>query len=678
MQKKLSEWAKENGVLYHTAYNQFKHNKLPVKAFKTNTGAIIVDLPEQEVKNQLTTLNVAPQSVSFEETISASRRNISSTQERTDKYINIDNGLVPFTKSSSGFDGQYSRSTVSIQDAIILCQKAYYNFAIFRNTIDLMTEFSTNDIYFQGGSSKSRAFFKALWKKLNIAGLQDKFFREYYRSGNVLIYRFNTTVQPSDIVKLTQTFGSSLDEPLTLPSKYIIINPADVQVGGNISFVNNVFYKVLNDYEIERLRDPKTDDDIEVFESLPPNIKKQIKESKSQNILLPLDRANLYAVFYKKQDYEPMAVPMGYPVLEDINWKAELKKIDMAISRTVQQAILLVTCGAEPEKGGINQKSIDALQAIFKNESVGRVLVSDYTTNAKFVIPDIANILDPKKYEVVDRDIRVGLNNILVGEGEKFANESLKLKVFVERLKMAREAFINEFLTPEIIRISKSLGFKNYPTPIFQDIDLKNEVEFSRVYTRLIELGVLTPTEGLEALESGRLPTEEESEEAQRKFKTLKNDGLYQPITSNSSNQSNDTDNSPSTKQTISQPGGRPAGTKRKQSTKTINPIGGSNYSLTKIKDFLIQTSALEHQVEKALLKKFKVKTLSPEQKDVSVGIVEVIISNESPETWESSIEKYISCPIDTNIDQVNKIQEIAANHQVNSYIASVLFHSKV
>ena len=220
---------------------------------------------------------------------------------------------------------------------------------------------------------------------------------------------------------------------------------------------------------------------------------------------------------------------MGFPVLDDINWKLEMKKMDMAVTRTTQQAILLITMGTEPEKGGINQKNLESMQKLFENQSVGRVLIADYTTKAEFVIPDIAALIGPEKYEVVDRDIQIGLNNILIGN-EKFANQSIKVQVFIERLKQAREAFINEFLIPEIRRISKDLGFKNFPMPHFQDIDLKDDLQYSRVYTRLVELGVLTPEEGIQAIETGRLPNEEESKLAQEKFKSLKDNGLYQPL----------------------------------------------------------------------------------------------------------------------------------------------------
>ena len=158
------------------------------------------------------------------------RRNRAATIERTDKYANISNGLIPFNRSTTNI---HSSSNMDVRDAVILCQKCYYNFAIFRNTIDLMTEFSSSKIYFKNGSKKSRDFFEALFDKINLWSFQDKFFREYYRSGNVFIYRFDTSIKEDDLIKITQTFGISKAGVAILPARYIIINPADVQIGGN-------------------------------------------------------------------------------------------------------------------------------------------------------------------------------------------------------------------------------------------------------------------------------------------------------------------------------------------------------------------------------------------------------------------------------------------------------------
>ena len=71
--------------------------------------------------------------------------------------------------------------------------------------------------------------------------------------------------------------------------------------------------------------------------------------------------------------------------------------------------------GAEPDKGGVNPNNLKAMQELFKNESVGRALIADYTTKAQFVIPDLNKVLGSEKYKIVNEDIKEGLQNIIVG-----------------------------------------------------------------------------------------------------------------------------------------------------------------------------------------------------------------------------------------------------------------------
>jgi len=89
-----------------------------------------------------------------------------------------------------------------------------------------------------------------------------------------------------------------------------------------------------------------------------------------------------------------------------------MKAIDMAVARTTQQVVLLITRGYESKNGDymFDPKVIAATQQLFSSESVGKVLVADFTTKASFVIPDISNILDSKKYQQVNEDIKTGLN----------------------------------------------------------------------------------------------------------------------------------------------------------------------------------------------------------------------------------------------------------------------------
>ena len=622
------------------------------------------DNKKEELKPMMTSFASSPYTTVDQS--SRSRRNVGGQIERTNRFENIDNGLVPFKYTK----GVKNKSSLNVRDAVILCQKAYYNFAVFRNVIDLMTEFSSTSLYFTGGSKKSRDFLSALFKKIDMQTFLDKFFREYYRSGNVFIHRFDTKIQPEDLKKITQTYGTSsllsAAEESTLPSRYIILIPADIQMGGNISFFTGQYYKVLSDYELERLKNPRTDEDREVYEALDPETKKALKGRNVGLLTFKLDEEKVTPVFYKKQDYEPFSVPMGYPVLEDINWKSEMKKMDMAITRTTNQAILLITMGSEMKDGSlnVNQRSIETMQKLFENQSVGKVLVSDYTTQAKFVIPDIAGILDPRKYSVVNQDIQMGLNNILVGE-EKFANTSIKVQVFIERLKQGRDAFINQFLIPEIKKICKSVGFKNFPTPHFEEIELKDKTTWNRVVAQLLQYGVLTPEEGMQAMESGRLPEPSDSIDSQRKFRELKDEGLYNPLIGGGND------------------AGRPEGETSPQTTKKVSPIGenttgSAKFSVEKIKENLANAQKLEAQVQESLKLKYENKRVTNKIRSISDEVCKVIMANEPADKWIEKAQDYIDNPVDTNHNRVEEVEAIACEHQVDDYLASLLLESKI
>jgi hypothetical protein len=593
------------------------------------------------------------------------RRNRASTISRTDKYKNIEGGVIPFIYG--GGYGKYT-SNISIKDTIILCQKAYYNFSIFRNTIDLMTEFSCSPIYFTGGNEQSRKFFQAWGDRVNLWKLQDMFFREFFRSGNVFLYKLNAQFTKQDMRVLTDLITTEARTG-EIPVRYIILNPADIQAIGSASFISPQYIKVLNDFEMKALTSPDNEQDKELAQRV-----KNIKDLKNTSNITPanqymifeLDPDRFVPVFYKKQDYEPFSVPMGFPVLEDINWKQELKNMDMAISRTIQQAVLLVTMGND-EVGMPTKEQIGTLRKIFENESVGRILVTDYTTDIKFIIPEISNILDPKKYEVVDRDIRYGLNNVLFGE-EKYANTNTKIEVFLSRLKHARETFMHEFIIPEMKKIGKNLGFKNLPVARFKDADFKNDMNLTRIYSRLIELGVLTPEEGVTAIETGRLPLPDESIESQKDFKKLQEEGLYQPLLNKGQQQQ----------------AGRPAGTGTPQTTKAPRTAPTVQASEVKSKinadlvaKNLVKFDNLVEAVETTLKEKYNRKRLTKEQKEIIQTIAETIATNESPKDWVNKINDYINKSVQLNVN-MEKINEIAAEYGLDYKTAILLYHSKL
>jgi hypothetical protein len=550
-----------------------------------------------------------------------------------------------------------------------------------------MSEFANAEIYLEGGTQKSKDFFKKWMKSVRMWNVKDQYFREYYRSGNVFFYKINAKFEIDDFQKILETYANydgqsyttdmgilpyptSYDVKNRIPVQYTLINPYFLTVNRASSWNSVLYEKILSEYELERLRTPKNDHDKLIFDSLNKETQNKIMNGQwaRNGLNIQLDPTNIIYSFYKKQDYEPFAIPFGFPVLDDINFKMEMKKIDQAICRTIENVILLITVGTEPSKGGINHRNIKAMQSLLNNQSVGRVLVADYTTKAEFVIPDMQKVLGYEKYRIVNEDIKEGLQNILIGS-EKFANTTVKAQVFFERLKESRNAFLNDFLQPEIEAIFKNLGFKGKcPVAKFEEVSIKDETQFNRVVTRMMELGILPPEQGLKVIESGIYPSEEELAAAQAKFVEDRKKGYYNPMVGgvpvipDDSIQSNAIPNKnpipPKEK-------GRPMGAK------------ASVFAKDAIAKVLNQTKVLSSSVELALKKKYSKKTLSSDQRKLAEGITEAIIVGCEGVSWKEKAEAIIKDP--SFLDKLSilpEIQEMAAEHQLDTYAAGLLYHS--
>ncbi len=613
------------------------------------------------------------------------RRNLAYVGPKIYKYGNIREGILPFEASINGYN---------IRDAIELCQKAYANVAIFRNAIDIMSEFANAEIYLEGGTQKSKDFFRKWMKSVRMWNVKDQYFREYYRSGNVFFYKINAKFEIDDFQKILEAYANydgqsyttdigvlpyptSYDVKNRIPVQYILINPYYITVNRSSSWKSVLYQKILSEYELERLRTPKSDHDKLIFDSLDKQTQNKIASGQwaRDGLNIQLDPTNIVYSFYKKQDYEPFSIPFGFPVLDDINFKMEMKKIDQAICRTIENVILLITVGTEPSKGGINHKNIKAMQGLLNNQSVGRVLVADYTTKAEFVIPDMQKVLGYEKYKIVNEDIKEGLQNILIGS-EKFANTTVKAQVFFERLKESRNAFLNDFLQPEIEAIFKNLGFKGKcPVAKFEEVSIKDETQFNRVVTRMMELGILPPEQGLKVIESGIYPNEEELAAAQAKFVEDRKKGYYNPMVGgvpvipDDSLQSNAAPNSKPnlTNRNPIPPKekGRPMGAKASVFAKDV------------IAKVLNQTKVLNASVEAALKKKYSKKNLSSDQRKLAEGITEAIIIGCEGVSWKEKAEAVVKDP--SFLDKLSilpEIQEMAAEHQLDTYAAGLLYHS--
>ena len=52
-------------------------------------------------------------------------------------------------------------------------------------------------------------------------------------------------------------------------------------------------------------------------------------------------------------------------------------------------------------------------------------------------------------------------------------------------------------------------------------------------------------------------------------------------------------------------------------------------------------------------------------------------MANELPQNWISKAKEYCEEPKDKNLDRVKEIEELAYEHQVDNYVATILYASK-
>ena len=587
-----------------------------------------------------------------------SRTNRSAFVNLKARFSSINVGLLPYDYSADGID---------VRDTIELCQKAYANVAVFRNAIDIMAEFTNTDLYLEGGTKKSREFFYEWFKRINILSIKDQYFREYYRSGNVFLYRIDGRFKADDYAKIVNQVGSINPSLNKIPLRYILLNPYDVVAKRATTFSTGAYEKVLSEYELARLQNPQTEEDAELFESLDTETQETIKKGgyATNGLKLALDPRRLSYSFYKKQDYEPFAIPFGFPVLEDINAKMELKKMDQAITRTVENVILLITMGADPDKGGINANNLAAMQNLFKNESVGRVLVSDYTTKAEFIIPELNRVLGPEKYQILNEDIKQGLQNIVVGE-EKFSSTQVKAQIFIDRLKESRSGFLNDFLQREVKRIANELGFRSYPEVKMKDIDMRDETQLMRVSTRLMELGILTPQQGMDMFHNGRFPEADQIAPSQKDFVKERKDGYYNPLVGGVpmiGPEEGENTNTP-------QQAGRPEGT-------VDVPIVNAMYSRADIQKTIYKIDEFINSAKAQMMENLGVDKLSDAQEETVASLCESIVCSENEESWAETVK---SCVKDFNeIENLHTLTEVltlSTDHKLELYPAAILYHS--
>jgi hypothetical protein len=332
------------------------------------------------------------------------------------------------------------------------------------------------------------------------------------------------------------------------------------------------------------------------------------------------------------------------------------------------QVFMLVTAGSEPDRNkgnpGTNPKALDKLNDIFKNQTLGRYLISTYDTKAEWKIPDLKELLGKGKYEQVDKDIRDGLGYQFFGE-DQFANAAIQARLFVEGLKEGRRVFLDGFLRPEIKRVCESLGFKNVPDVQFEEIDVSDQSALQRLYVQMGQLGFLTPPQLNEAIETGLLPEPDTILPAQEEYKKQRDKGLFAPLAPGKEDGES----------------GRPAGSNTKMPGKKVGVR--ASFDAARLVAVTNTMTNMSEEIEAAYRKQYKLKRLNDAQQALAKTVTRAIVLNEPADKWHESIAVYLETPKNIAPEVMNEVSRISveystSDHPVDVWMATALYRARI
>ena len=275
--------------------------------------------------------------------------------------------------------------------------------------------------------------------------------------------------------------------------------------------------------------------------------------------------------------------------------------------------------------------------------------------------------------EDVNEDIKEGLQNIIVGS-EKYSNTAVKAEIFLERLKESRQGFLNDFLQPEIKQVCKNMGFRNYPTARFKEVDTKDSTQTQRVATRLMELGLITPEQGMDVINKGVFPEAEQIGKSQDKFVEDRKKGYYNPIVGGVPMVGPEGEEEEE-EEVQKVPGlpGRPRGTNG-----IPQEVPRANISAENVTRVIRASEDLQDFCKKAARKHFKIKRLNKNQNQMIDDLCKKVIIAKDIKDWKATAESCVKNNKNIlSLDLSRGVEKTASDHKLTDYTAAIVYHSE-
>ena len=103
------------------------------------------------------------------------------------------------------------------RDGLAFAESCGFNFAILRNAINLLADFSVGRIHVKTTNQRLKDFINTWFDAIGLNKLQAQHYLEYYRSGNVFYYKFSGKISDDGFNMLKQSYSADMGETLGAP-----------------------------------------------------------------------------------------------------------------------------------------------------------------------------------------------------------------------------------------------------------------------------------------------------------------------------------------------------------------------------------------------------------------------------------------------------------------------------
>jgi len=367
-----------------------------------------------------------------------------------------------------------------IKDILLIAEKTYQKVGLIRNIIDLMGDFACQGIRLSHTDKRIEKFYRNWFLKVNGKDRSERFLNNLYKTANVIIRRQTAKITLQDRANLFKTIASldikKIEEEKykkrEIPWKYTFLNPQTVEIiGGNLSaFTNTKIYGIrLPEHIKQAMKSAKTSEIKKMISELP----KEIRDASKGNGVYMLPPDKTLAFHYKKDDWQDWAIPMTYPIMDDIILLEKLKLADSAALDGAISNIRIFKLGSLEHKILPGPGAAAKLKSVLQNHVGAGTIDIIWGPDIELLESktDVHKFLGQEKYIPTLNNIYggIGIPPTLTGSfsANGTTNNFISLKTLIQRLEYGRDILLS-FWQKEIEIIQKAMGFSE---PAFVEFD---------------------------------------------------------------------------------------------------------------------------------------------------------------------------------------------------------------